>query len=47
MEAARVSTTATFRSGYFCIRSSAAMRAELQVVDRAEEKASTSTSLPC
>ena len=45
-EAHSVSTTYTLRSGYFSPSSCAAIWAEWQVADRAEEKASTSTSLP-
>ena len=41
-----MSTTKIFRSGYCSARSPAAIWKELQVVDRPEEKASTSTSSP-
>ena len=41
-----MSTTNTFRSGYWAASSVAAIWKELQVVDSPEEKASTSRSLP-
>ena len=45
-EAQRVSTTRIFRSGYFSPSSSAAIRADWQVVDSPEEKARISASFP-